>query len=245
MEKMATMTTSARILVVDDDPRIHRLLARYLGREGYSVRTASSGVEMRRLLATEQPDLIILDLRLPGENGLTLAQELRAQSDVAIIILTGKMDTIDKVVGLEMGADDYVTKPFEERELLARIRTVLRRTSCCDISTSSLQGSIARFAGWQLDLTAYTLTSPIGEQVHLTSHEFQLLAALVTRHNRVLTRDEILELVAGRDRTPYDRSVDVLVGKLRGKIGDNPKHPCFIQTIRGVGYRFSAHVELQ
>jgi DNA-binding response OmpR family regulator len=236
---------SARILIVDDDPRIYRLLAHYLGREGYSVRTASNGVEMRRLLTTEQPDLIILDLMLPGENGLTLAQEIRAQSDVAIIMLTGKMDTVDKVVGLELGADDYVTKPFEERELLARIRSVLRRTSRSDISNSGSQGSIARFAGWQLDLTAYTLTSPTGEKVHLTSHEFRLLAALVTRYNRVLTRDEILELVAGRDRTPYDRSIDVLVGKLRGKIEDDPKHPCFIQTIRGVGYTFSAHVDLQ
>ncbi len=242
---MTDVIASARILIVDDDPRVCRLLARYLDREGYSVHIASNGMEMRRLLTTEQPDLIILDLMLPGENGLTLAQEIRAQSDVAIIMLTGKMDTIDKVVGLEVGADDYITKPFEERELLARIRSVLRRTSQSTIFTSSSQGSIACFAGWQLDLTAYTLTSPVGEKVHLTSHEFRLLAALVTRHNRVLTRDEILELVAGRDHTPYDRSIDVLVGKLRGKIEDDPKHPSFIQTIRGIGYKFSARVDLQ
>ena len=239
------MVTSARILIVDDDPRICRLLTRYLGQEGYSVRAAFNGNEMRQLVAAEQPDLVILDWILPDEDGLTLARELRSQSDVAIIMLTGKTETVDRVVGLELGADDYVTKPFEERELRARIRTVLRRTSQNKPPDSSTKGSVAHFAGWQFDLAAYTLTSPAGERIHLTSHEFQLLSALVTQCNRVLTRSKILELVAGRDWSPYDRSIDVLVGKLRGKIEDNPRQPNFIQTVRGIGYKFSARVEFR
>ena len=242
---MTDVVASARILVMDDDLRVCRILARYLTREGYDVRTASNGMEMRRLLATEQPDLIILDLILPGEDGLTLARELRSQSDVAIIMLTGKTGTVDKVVGLELGADDYVTKPFDERELLARIRNVLRRSNRNAVPTASSERSIARFAGWQLDLTAHTLTSPVADKVYLTSHEFRLLAAFVTRYNRVLTRDEILKLISDRDWTPYDRSIDVLVGKLRGKIEDDPKHPSLIQTIRGIGYKFSVRVDFQ
>ncbi len=244
-QKITDMVSSAQILVVDDDPRICRLIARYLSREGYSVHTACSSIDMRRYLAIKQPDLIILDLMLGGEDGLTLARELRSQSDVAIIILTSKASTVDKVVGLELGADDYITKPFEERELLARIRTVLRRTRRNDLSSSNSKPSIANFAGWQLDLIAYTLISPRGKKVHLTNYEFQLLVSLVKRHNRVLSRDEIIKLIANRDWTPYDRSIDVLVGKLRGKIEDDPKHPAFIKTIRGVGYKFSARVDFQ
>ena len=233
---------SATILIVDDDPRVSRLVARYLDREGFNAHTASDGTEMRRFLESQLPDLIILDVMLPGEDGLSLARELRAQSDVSIIMLTGKSDIVDKVVGLELGADDYVTKPFEERELLARVRSVLRRGARNESSRSDSKFSIARFAGWQLDLTAYTLTSPSGAKVYLTSHEFQLLSTLVTRHDRVLTREELLSLLADRDWSPYDRSIDVLVGKLRVKIEDDPKNPSLIQTIRGIGYKFTARV---
>ncbi len=236
------MVTASQILVVDDDPKICRLLARYLVQEGYHVITACNGEEMRQLMAAEQPDLVILDLMLPDEDGLSLARALRSESNVAIIMLTGKTDPIDRVVGLEVGADDYVTKPFDERELLARVRSVLRRTLQDGPPASTSEKFIARFAGWQLDLSAYELTSPAGERVHLTSHEFQLISALVTRPNRTLTRNEILDLVAGRDWAPYDRSIDVLVAKVRRKIEDDPKNPTLIQTIRGVGYKFTAPV---
>ena len=238
------MSASGTVLVVDDDPRVCRLLARYLGQEGYAVTTTTNGEELDRLVATEQPDLVILDLVMPGKNGFTLARELRSQSDVAIIMLTGKTETVDKVVGLELGADDYVTKPFDERELLARVRSVLRRRAAqTSAGASSHQGSVARFNGWQLDLTAHQLTSPAGNDVHLTSHEFKLLSAFVTRRNRALSRDEILRLVGGRHWSPYDRSIDVLLGKLRKKIEEDAKNPKIIQTIRGVGYMFTANVE--
>ncbi len=229
------------ILVVDDDPRLCRLVSRQLTREGYSVRTASGGEEMRRLISEALPDLVILDLMLPGEDGFSLARELRAQSSVGIVMLTGKTDTVDKIVGLEVGADDYVTKPFDERELLARVRSVLRRVSD-DAREHTADANIACFEGWSLDLNAYELVSPDGDLVHLTSHEFQLLEALVRHGHRVLTRDAILELLSGRDWTPEDRSVDVLVGKLRRKLEADPHAPRLIKTVRGVGYLLTATV---
>lgn len=238
------METTHKIIVVDDDPRICKLLSRYLSREGYSVRTAESGEQMRRLLASESADLVILDLILPGEDGLVLARELRANSDVAIIMLTGKADTVDRIVGLELGADDYVTKPFDERELLARVRTVFRRLSRIPTTTPDAKASVARFAGWELDLNAHELTSTAGDKVHLTSYEFQVLSALVTRSNRALTRDELLDLAVDREWNPFDRSIDVLIGKLRRKIEIDPQHPSLIKTIRGTGYKFTASVEL-
>jgi DNA-binding response OmpR family regulator len=229
------------ILVVDDDPRLCRLVSRQLTREGYSVRTAAGGEDMRRLISEARPDLVILDLMLPGEDGFSLARELRAHSNVGIVMLTGKADTVDKIVGLEIGADDYVTKPFDERELLARVRSVLRRVSD-DARAQEQDGNIACFKGWELDLTAYELVSPDGDTVHLTSHEFQLLAALVEHGHRVLTRDAILELLSGRDWTPEDRSVDVLVGKLRRKLETDPHDPKLIRTVRGVGYILAVDV---
>lgn len=229
------------ILVVDDDPRLCRLVSRQLTREGYSVRTAGGGEDMRRMIAEACPDLVILDLMLPGEDGFSLARELRAQSSVGIVMLTGKTDTIDKIVGLEIGADDYVTKPFDERELLARVRSVLRRVSD-DAREHPADASIACFEGWSLDLNAYELVSPDGDLVHLTSHEFQLLEALVRHGHRVLTRDAILELLSGRDWTPEDRSVDVLVGKLRRKLETDRHAPRLIKTVRGVGYILTATV---
>jgi DNA-binding response OmpR family regulator len=239
------MTTAASILIVDDDVRLCRALARYFVREGYTVRTANSGGEMREKLAVQTPSLIVLDLMLPDEDGFSLARELRARTDIAIVILTGKSDTVDKVVGLELGADDYVTKPFDERELLARVRSVLRRAAADRGGARSAGGRRACFAGWTLDLGSYELTSPAGEPVGLTSHEFQLLAAFVDHPRRVLTREAILDLVAGRDWSPDDRSVDVLVGKLRRKIEDDPRNPRLIETVRGVGYKLSARVDLR
>jgi DNA-binding response OmpR family regulator len=239
------MSGSTRILIVDDDPRLCRTLARYLKHEGYSTHTATSGAEMRQRLAVEMPDLVILDLILPDEDGFSLARELRATYDLPIVILTGKADTIDKVVGLEIGADDYVTKPFDERELLARIRSVLRRIAKGARGRAASPVSMARFAGWRLDLYSYELISPSGESVALTPHEFQLLAAFVQHGNRVLTREVILEQVADRNWSPEDRSVDVLVGKLRRKIETNPQEPRLIETIRGIGYKLKARVSFE
>jgi DNA-binding response OmpR family regulator len=230
---------------VDDDPRLCRALARYFQEEGYSVRTAHDGEEMRQKIAAQRPSLVVLDLMLPGEDGFSLARELRATSDVAVVILTGKTDTVDKVVGLELGADDYVTKPFDERELLARVRSVLRRVTAGGVGSHGAGRAVACFAGWTLNLDSYELTSRAGEPVNLTCHEFQLLAALVNHPQRVLTRDAIMDLVAGRDWSPEDRSVDVLVGKLRKKIEEDPRSPRLIETVRGVGYKLAARVEFR
>ncbi len=237
------MLTGARVLIVDDDERLVRVLSKYLSREGYRVREAANGDEMRARLAEEPADLILLDLILPDEDGLSLARDLRAESDVAIVMLTGKTDTIDKIVGLELGADDYITKPYDDRELLARVRTVLRRTAKGGDAVHGAEDSTAVFAGWNLDFVAHELTSPGGTHVHLTSSQFQLLASLVARPNRAMTREEILSLVSGRNWSPMDRSIDVLVGKLRKKIETDPKSPTLIKTIRGVGYKFTAHVD--
>ncbi len=228
-----------RVLVVDDDPAICRLLARFLGGEGFEVETVTSGRSMWQRLESWPCDLLILDLRLPsGEDGLSLARSIRQQSEIAIIMLTGRSDCVDKVVGLEVGADDYVTKPFEPRELLARIRSVLRRAG----SPANGLGhrELLRFAGWTFDVDQRVLTSPDGEPVDLTSYEFELLAALATRPGRPLSRDMILEIIAHRQWGPDDRSIDVLVGKLRRKLNDNPRSPELIKTVRGLGYVFTS-----
>ena len=235
------MSEPPRILIVDDDVRLCRALARYLRQEHYEVQTAQSAERMRQLLEAGSPDLVILDLMLPDGDGFSLARELRARYELAIVMLTGRADTVDKVVGLELGADDYVTKPFDPRELLARVRTVLRRVSDAGKSTSA--GSVARFAGWTFDLAAHELTDPEGKPVSLTAHEHKLLAALVERHHQVLTRTAILDLLTQREWTPYDRSVDVLVAKLRKKLGDHRPQPSLIKTIRSVGYMFTATVD--
>jgi two-component system, OmpR family, response regulator len=236
---------STRILVVDDDPRLCRALARYLKTEGYEVSTATSGEEMRERIAAQRSDLVLLDLMLPDEDGFTLARELRSTSNVAIVILTGKANVTDKVVGLELGADDYITKPMSERELLARVRSVLRRTAEAGRGPTEPAGSVASFAAWRFDLASYELTSASGEPVALTLHEFRLLAALVQHPNRVLTREAILDLVCGRDWSPENRSVDVLVGKLRRKLNDNPDNPRLIRTVRGVGYKLAVPVHFR
>lgn len=236
------MDQDANILVVDDDVVICQLLDRYLTAAGYRVKTANNGEEMYRSIKHQAPDLILLDLKMPGKHGLELAKELRKDSDVGIIILTGSDETVDKVVGLEVGADDYVPKPFDERELLARVRSVLRRV-LHDDTTQNEDKSIAKFSNWTLDLTAHELRSLVGEEVRLTSYEFQLLTILVKNPNRVLSRDQIMENITGHGWIPSDRSVDVLVSKLRKKIEEDPHKPIFIKTIRGSGYKFTARVK--
>lgn len=236
------MSDPNSILVVDDDPRILRLVGHYLRREGYSVQPATSAHEARELLSHAPPALMILDVGLPGEDGFTFARDMRSQTNIPIIMLTGRSETVDKVVGLELGADDYITKPFEERELLARIRSLLRRYQATAPVPAKAGGGIACFDGWRLDLTRHELFAPTGENIYLTSHEFRLLQAFVLRPNRVLSRDELMDQIAGRDWNPMDRSIDVLIAKLRKKIEPNPAQPTLIKAIRGEGYKLTTEV---
>jgi DNA-binding response OmpR family regulator len=232
---MPAADAKPRILVVDDDHRLCRFLEKFLASEGYATASANEGRAMRRAMADESFDLVILDLTFPaGEDGLSLARTLRSQYDLPVIMLSGKSSTIDKVVCLELGADDYITKPFEPRELLAT-----RRINLSETVEHSASPAI-RFAGWQLDPSRYELCSPQGERVRLTSQEFQILSALVERRGRILSRDQILDIVANRNWTPYDRSIDVLIGKIRRKLRDDVRDAQYIKTIRGVGYMFAA-----
>src|SRR5579872_7072060 len=200
---------------------------------------------MRRVLAQEAVSLVIMDLMLPGEDGLTLARALRdEQPQIGILILTGRGDTVDKIIGLEMGADDYLSKPFHLRELLARTKSVLRRVTGSPRDNGARTRSQARFAGWSLDLSTRALTSPKGGEVHLTTGEFDLLAAFVTNPNQVLSRDRLLDLARNREAGPFDRTIDVQVGRLRRKLEDNPQNPALIKTVRGTGYIFTPVVEV-
>lgn len=230
------------ILLVDDDPRICQLLSHYLSGEGYRIRIANSADALFKEMAEQPADLIILDIMLPDQDGFLVTRQLRAQSEVPILMLTGRADVVDKVVGLELGADDYLTKPFDRRELLARVRGLLRRAQQKEAPAPNAESSLAYFAGWCLDLVGHTLISPSGNPVELTRHEFSLLTAFVKRSQRILTRDDILNIIAGRDWSPYDRSVDVLIGRLRAKLEEDAKNPTLILTVRGVGYKFGAAV---
>ncbi|MGI9492937.1 MAG: response regulator [Geminicoccaceae bacterium] len=235
-----------RVLVVDDDLWICRLLARMLKAEGMEVETVTSGRSMWQTLKSWPCDLVVLDLRLPaGEDGLSLARSIRRESEIGLIMLTGRTDSIDKIVGLEIGADDYVTKPFEPRELLARIRSVLRRAAQRrpDPATEPLSDKTLRFAGWTFDLDRRTLTSAAGEAVLLTTYEFELLAALAARPSLPLSRERIMELIAHRHWDPDDRSIDVLIGKLRRKLSDDARSPTLIKTVRGLGYVFTGEID--
>ena len=236
------MSEAAHILVVDDQREICDMVQDYLSGEGYRVSIAHDGGGMRRELAQSPADLVILDMMLPGEDGLTLARSLREESNVGIIILTGRGETVDRIIGLEMGADDYLPKPFHLRELLARIKSVLRRVSS-RVSERAVQRPQARFAGWQLDLSSRELFSPTGKEVRLTTGEFDLLAAFVNNANQVLTRDRLLDLARNREAGPFDRTIDVQVGRLRRKLEDDPQRPSIIKTVRGTGYIFTPTVE--
>lgn len=239
-----TTDKSLHILVVDDDLRICRLVSNYLSKEGYKISTANDGKQMWQIFKRNAPDIIILDLILPDEDGIDIAKELRATSDVGIIMLTSKQEQIDKIIGLEVGADDYITKPFDNRELLARIHSLSRRRFAqIHKSKPEEKYSIARFEGWTLNLTAHELISPEGENVHLTSYEFQLLSTLVLNAHRAISRDHILDLMAGRDWVPTDRSIDVLIGKIRKKLRQDLHNQTIIKTIRAVGYMFTSQVE--
>jgi DNA-binding response OmpR family regulator len=238
------MNDAAHILIVDDQQEICDVVQEYLTGEGYRVSTAHDGGEMRRLLSQWPVDLVILDLMLPGEDGLMLARSLRNESGIGIIILTGRGETVDRIIGLEMGADDYLPKPFHLRELLARVKSVLRRVQSRSRGDAHPIRPHARFAGWNLDLSSRELLSPKGEEVRLTTGEFDLLAAFVSNANQVLTRDRLLDLARNREAGPFDRTIDVQVGRLRRKLEDNPQNPTLIKTVRGSGYIFTPPVDM-
>lgn len=236
-----------RILVVDDEPEIRALLRKCFEREGFHVAEAKDGTELRRSLERHPVSLITLDLTLGGEDGLELAREVRAKCNVPIVMITGKGDTIDRVVGLELGADDYITKPFQLREVVARIRAVLRRYHPADQNEpqSGMEAAHERygFAGMVLDMTSRELGTGAGTVQDLTTAEFNLLAIFVKRPHRVLSRDNIMDLLKGHEWSPVDRSIDALVGRLRKKVEPDPDRPRLIKTVRGVGYAFTADVQ--
>lgn len=232
--------TAVHILVVDDDPKVRTLLRRCFEGEGFVVSEAKDGAELRTQLACNPITLITLDLGLGAENGFDLAREIRKDRSVPIIMLTGKGDTIDRVIGLELGADDYLAKPFELRELVARVRAVLRRSAVAERGPASAQRHL--FEGWVFDLNRRSLARETGESQELTTSEFNLLEAFVKRPNRVLSRDQIMDLLKGQDWSPVDRSIDNLIARLRRKIEQDPNHPRLIKTVRGVGYIFVAAI---
>jgi two-component system OmpR family response regulator len=230
-----------RILVVDDDPELRELLRAYLGGNGFEVGTAEDGAAMRRSIAAAMPDLVILDLMLPGEDGLALCRELRASSSLPILMLTARGEDTDRIVGLEMGADDYLPKPFNPRELLARIRSILRRAG--ENAARELPARALAFAGWTLDLGARHLVDSDGVVVPVSNGEFKLLRAFAENPFRVLSRDQLMDVLAGRELGPFDRSIDVMVSRLRRRLNDDAREPALIKTVRNEGYMLAADVE--
>jgi two-component system OmpR family response regulator len=234
------------ILVVDDHREIRQAVGQIVERDGYRVSTAGNGTEMRRTLKNDDVDLVVLDLMLPGEDGLTLCRELRSRPDsIPVIILTAIGDEIDRVVGLETGADDYVAKPFSGRELLARIKAVLRRTQTQAGRGVAAAPEIFRFGQWALDTARRELELDNDILVPLSTGEYTLLLAFVRHAQRVLTRDQLLDLGKGRASVPLDRSIDLQVSRLRRKIGDDARNPQVIKTVRGGGYIFTLPVTTQ
>lgn len=234
---------SQHLLVVDDDREIRDLVSRFLTRHGYRVTTARDGREMKQALADWNVDLIVLDLMLPGTDGLTLCRELRASSKIPVIMLTAMGEELDRIVGLEMGADDYLPKPFNPRELLARIKAVLRRMDQLSRIPDEARSNLIRFENWEFDAASRALKGADGVVVDLTAGEFELLQTFTQHPQRVLSRDQILDMTRGRAAAPFDRSVDVQVGRLRRKIEADPANPLLIKTVRGGGYIFTPSVE--
>ncbi|MEM9683027.1 MAG: response regulator [Pseudomonadota bacterium] len=236
------MPKTPHILVVDDDREIRSLVSQLLRKHDFRVTDAADGREMFQILETGRFDLVVLDLMLPGEDGLSLCRRIRSGSSLPIIMLTAMGEETDRIVGLEMGADDYLPKPFNPRELLARIRAVLRRSGDKPSDPSPEGGTVREFEGWSLDLAKRELRAPDGTLVPLTAGEFDLLAAIVERPGRVLSRDQLLDLTRGRDAAPFDRSVDVQISRLRRKLEADPKDPQMIKTVRGGGYVLACEV---
>ncbi|CAN5910363.1 response regulator [soil metagenome] len=247
--------TSIHIAVLDDETEITLLLANYLQVHGFRVSQRHTGRALLELMRRDPAAVVLLDLGLPGEDGITIARQLREQWQCGLVIVTGRGDAVDKVVGLEIGADDYVTKPFDLRELLARIRAVLRRTAAVTspaplVPLTSFEPSLRmpaapdapptlfRFSGWTLDVAARRLVAAQGDEVPLTTGEFDLLRVMAENTGRVLSRDFLLERTRGRDGGPFDRTIDVQIGRLRRKLGDDPNQPRIVKSVRGAGYLF-------
>jgi len=235
----------AHVLVVDDDPAIRELLTDYLTDNGMRVTAVASGREMFEAFDSEVVDIVVLDKRLPGEDGLELARTLRERAAVPIVMLTGRSEEADRVMGLELGADDYVTKPFSNRELLARLRAVLRRYQVkVEVDVQDDKRRAFRFAGWELNLRTRRLTSPDAQLVELSNHEFNLLVAFCSAPQHVLSRDQLLSMTRLHNAEVYDRTVDVQVLRLRRKLENGSLKPSLIVTERGAGYRFDAAVDV-
>ena len=235
------MERQDHVLVVDDDAEMRELLAEYLGASGFRVSLASNARDMRRTMQAELPDVVMLDLMLPDEDGLSLCRELRARSHLPVIMLSARSADVDRIVGIEMGADDYLGKPFNPRELLARLKALLRRSRALGDPQAGPQR--VRFAGWTLDLAARHLVDPGGVVVALSGGEFRLLAVFVEHANRVLDRNLLMDLALGREATPFDRSIDVQVSRLRQRLRDDGREPRIIKTVRNSGYVLAAAVE--
>lgn len=238
------MEIQSRLLLVDDDVEICELLSDLLRKYGYAVLTAGDGKQMFHLLAENTVDLIVLDVMLPGEDGLSLCRKLRSLSSLPIIMLTANSEETDRIIGLEMGADDYMAKPFNPRELVARIKAVLRRShDNTQIIKNQQEAEQYEFAGWKMETASRRLMAPDGIEIILSAGEYALLNIFITRPRRVLSRDQLLELLHNRSYGPFDRSVDIQVSRLRQKLGDDPKNPHIIKTVRGGGYLFAPLVE--
>jgi two-component system OmpR family response regulator len=236
------MDNTAHILIVDDDREIRVLLAEYLEKNGYRTTVAADGKAMWKALDEARIDLIVLDLNLPGEDGLTLCRNLRTRSSLPVVMLTARGEPLDRILGLEMGADDYLPKPFEPRELFARIRSVLRRTQALPPDMEAEPPRLMRFAGWTMDFTARHLVNPQGVVVALSGAEFRILRVLLDHANRVLSRDQLLNFTQGRDADPFDRSIDLQISRLRQKLGEDARSPQIIKTVRNEGYVLAAQV---
>ncbi len=238
------MTAAPHVLVVDDEPAITDLIRNYLGRHGLRVSVAADGNEMRARMAQDKIDLVLLDLGLPGEDGLTLTRHIRSHSNVGVIIVTGSGESVDRIVSLELGADDFVSKPFDLRELLARVRSVLRRTAAQTPEPESARPvSGLCFAGWRLDTQSRRLFGKDGHEVALTTGEYDLLHVFAENPNKVLSRDQLLQATRNRDAAPFDRAIDMQITRLRRKIEPDADKPVLIKAVRGAGYIFTAPVQ--
>ncbi len=237
---------TTHILIVDDDDDIRSLLSEFLERNRLTAFQAADGEAMRNVLKSQHIDLVVLDLNLPGEDGLSLCRQLRAHSKLPVIMLTAKTDPIDRIIGLETGADDYVCKPFEPLELLSRIRSVLRRTQQSTVSEIKTRDIVRmHFSGWILDITARHLIDPQGVVISLSGAEFRLLKMFLDRPNRILNRDQIMDVMHGRDAGAFDRSIDLQVSRLRQKIEQDQKSPVIIKTVRNEGYILTTSVKVE
>ena len=231
-----------RVLIVDDDPLIRELLQAYLSQEGYEVHCAATAELAETFLASQTVDLVMLDIRLPGKDGLTLTRELRVRSEVGIILITGRNDEIDRIVGLECGADDYVIKPLNPRELVSRAKNLIRRVRHAQTPQpmAAIAKPVKQFADWALDTDRRRLIDPTGSETLLTHGEYQLLSVFLRNSGHTLSRDQLMDQIRNREWVPNDRSIDVLVGRLRRKLHDDPAEPQLIITIHGAGYLFTA-----